>query len=366
MKKIGMVAAAIVAVGGLATAAHAGDEPGCSGGNQGNHTGQTIHKTTHQPKVCDGGGAGLLGSQIMSHTGAALADALAHSFNMGDDTAAPGATSVGAIIGSNTHVQPVADVPAAFSDPRWNSWIDGKYTYNDANAVALNQDGGLWNGLAGVDYKLTRTFTLGLMGSAESADMEGPVSSLKTSGAGLGPYVGYTLGDHIVLSASVLGTSIDTRQFDILTGTYHFGSTRLQATAGATGYWYLGGWRLTPGASLAWSKEWLRERDNLLPDHTVEVAMLTPSVQTGRSFALSDTLTVEPWAGAAWDWSFYNRVKYDGFPATNDPTYDLRLQAGLNFGIGSHAQLAITGEMGGLVNSAVRTYSGEANLAIQF
>lgn len=363
--RLGAAAAALGLIGSGALADEF-DGPDCTGSYR-NSDGQPY------TYLLDGCSRGRIDTQVMIHTETALATALARSFHIADEAQEPGdldessepdEAQLDAIVGQNMHAKPVADTPAATA--RWNSWIDGKYTYNDANKIAQNQDGDLWNGLAGIDYKLTSKFTVGLMGSGEYSDLKGPLSSLKTSGAGLGPYIGYTLGDHIVLSASLLGSGIDSHQTDILTGNYHFASTRLQATTGATGYWYAGGWRLSPGVSMSWSKEWLKENDHLLPDHTVEIAMLTPSFQTGRTFKLLDTTTVEPWAGAAWDWTFYSRVKYDGQPAIEEPTKDLRLQAGLNFSFGQHAQLALTGEMGGLVNTSVRTYAGEANLAFQF
>ncbi len=80
---------------------------------------------------------------------------------------------------------------------------------------------------------------------------------------------------------------------------------------------------------------------------------------------LSDTTTVEPWAGAALDWTFLNDVRTLGV-TTSDPSTDLRLQAGFNFNFGTSAQLAITGEAAGILDQELNTYSLEANLAVQF
>ena len=308
---------------------------------------------------------GRINQHTMAYTVEALNRALARSFDIETEAQKPDVAELDVIVGEGVHAKAVADAPASAAETRWNSWIDGKYTYNDANNIAFNQDGDMFNGLAGIDYKLTSKFTVGVMASAESTDLKGPVSGLNTSGVGIGPYIGYTLGSHIVLSSSLIGTTIDTKQNDVLNN-YRYSSDRLQFSAGANGYWYLGAWRVTPGLNFSWSKEWLREKSNLLPDHYVEVAMLTPSFQLGRTLKLSEMVAVEPWAGAALDWSFVNAVKYNGTPAMDEPTRDLRVQAGLNFTIGKQTQLSFTGELGGLINGFVRTYSGEANLAIQF
>jgi hypothetical protein len=123
--------------------------------------------------------------------------------------------------------------------------------------------------------------------------------------------------------------------------------------------------RVTLGLSLSWSKEWLDAEDGG-PDQTIETAMLTPSLQLGNTFRLSDTSTLEPWAGAAFDYVFVNDIDIEGFSDIKDSYTDFRIQAGFNFGIGSHAQLAIIGELGGLLQDELNTYAVEANLAIQF
>jgi outer membrane autotransporter protein len=108
------------------------------------------------------------------------------------------------------------------------------------------------------------------------------------------------------------------------------------------------------------------ETNNLSPDQTVEVGLLTPTLQVGNTLRLSDNATVEPWAGAALDWTFISQVDVEGVGDTNDPYVDLRLQGGLNFVFGTNMQLSLTGEIGGLIADTIDTYSGEANLAIQF
>ena len=81
---------------------------------------------------------------------------------------------------------------------------------------------------------------------------------------------------------------------------------------------------------------------------------------------LSDTSTVEPWAGAALDFVFVNETKTSGVGSVDDPYADLRLQAGFNFNFGTNAQLAIIGELGGLIQDSVDTYAGEISFAMQF
>ena len=89
-------------------------------------------------------------------------------------------------------------------------------------------------------------------------------------------------------------------------------------------------------------------------------------LQIGDTLRIDDKTTVEPWAGAALDYTFLNRTDTEGFASVDDPYADLRIQAGLNFNFGSNVQLALIGEAGGLLRDQTDSYSAEANLAFQF
>ena len=261
-------------------------------------------------------------------------------------------------------ISPVADAaPATAAPALWNVWGDGKYTWNDNGPASFDMDGPLWNGMFGLDYKVTSKFTLGVMASYESSDLEGMGADLKSDGWGIGPYVGVVLTDNLVFSANALASKIDSSQFDKL---FEFDSDRIQAAASLNGYWYQGTWRFNPGISLSWSKEWMEETAGFLADQTIETGLLSTAVQIGNTLHLSDQATVEPWAGAAFDYTFLNRTATDGFATVDDPYADIRLQAGLNFAFGSSTQLAVTGEYSGLLRDQSDSYSGEVNLAIQF
>ena len=304
--------------------------------------------------------------EIQIQTTDAVARAVANSFGIGPTGVEPAGLSTltpaefGQRLdrGSAIIVSPTADAVPAAATPKWNLWGDAKYTWNDYDIPFFDIDGGLWNGLAGIDYKITDRLTLGLLGSYERADLG---EGIESTGWGVGPYLGFVITDNIVFSASMLGTWLDGSQSPFI----DYDSERLQAAASLNGYWYFGMLRVTPGVSLSWSKEWL-DTEGGLPDQTIETAMLTPSLQLGNSFRLGAAATIEPWAGAAFDYVFVNDTEIDGFGGTEDSYSDLRLQAGFNFGLGNHAQLAITGELGGLLQDDLDTYAVEANLAIQF
>lgn len=258
----------------------------------------------------------------------------------------------------------VTEVPAV---SKWNIWIDGKYTHNDSTPEVFDLDGPLVNVLGGADYKLTDRITLGVMGSYEESSLDGSVGiippEIDSSGWGVGPYFGVVLTPTIVWSGSYLYSEVESDQNDF----FFFDSVRHQASTAVTGYFYKNTFRFSPSLSLAWALEEQEEVNGLAADQTIETLILTPSLQVGNTFSLGGSATVEPWLGAAFDAVLVNTI--DDAVLGNvidDPYEDIRLQAGLNFGLGANAQLAITGEIAGLLVDTSDSYSVEANLAIQF
>lgn len=260
-----------------------------------------------------------------------------------------------------------ADVAAAPVATKWNIWVDGKYTFNDSTPEVFDLDGPLVNVLAGADYRLTDSITLGVLASYEESHLESTLGALPpdidSSGWGIGPYFGFVLTPNIVWSGSYLYSEVDSDQNDF----FFFDSVRHQASTAVTGYFYKDTWRFSPSLSLAWAQEQQEEANGLTADQTIESLILTPSFQIGNTLRLSEGATMEPWLGAAFDAVLVNKIDDAVLGnVVDDPYEDLRLQAGLNFSFGSNAQLAISGEIAGLLVDTSDSYSVEANLAIQF
>ena len=224
-------------------------------------------------------------------------------------------------------------------------------------------DGSLVNGVVGADYKVSDRMVLGLMGTYETSDLEGLGITQDTDGWGGGAYMGLSLTDNLVLSATVLGTELDT---DVNIGGAEFDSTRIQATSALTGNFYSGTWRYSPSLTVAWSKEW-QDANGAFNAQTIETGIISPGLLIGNSVSIGGASTVEPWLGAQLDWVGINKVVDDATGTIlDDPYTDLRLQGGLNFAFGANAQLALTGEISGLLYDKSDTYTAGANFAFQF
>ncbi|HLA02412.1 MAG TPA: autotransporter outer membrane beta-barrel domain-containing protein [Aestuariivirga sp.] len=316
----------------------------------------------------------LLNHQSLVNTSNSIAGIIAGRFDLGPNQTEPaglelaGAKDIAERLsgGGAILIAPTADVVVAAASPMWNVWVDGKYNWLDDTSAFSNLDGSLINLIVGADYKFTDRLVLGVMGTYETSDLEGSgllPPTQETDGWGGGVYLGLSLTDNLVFSANVLGTELDT---DVNGGAADFDSTRVQASSALTGYFYSGTWRYSPSITVAWSKEW-QDATAALNAQTIETGMISPGLQFGNTISLGGATTVEPWLGAQFDWVGINKVVDDvAGTILDDPYTDLRLQTGLNFAFGANAQLALTGEISGLLYKDSDTYTAGANFAFQF
>jgi hypothetical protein len=268
-------------------------------------------------------------------------------------------------------VQPTADVPAEPATQRlWNAWIDGKYSWIEGSSDLDDSDGPLVNAIIGIDYRLSTSVVVGLLGTYETSRLTtGGILPIRqnTEGFGGGAYIGVTVTPNIVFSGLATYAAIDT-DLD-LANEGETDSDRVQLSGGFTGYWYFGTTRLSPSVTLAWSKEWQDAySDGFNPAQDFETGILTGGTVLGHTFALGGgTTSIEPWAGAFFDYTFLNETDTDGVGTDSvDEQADLRLQAGLTLNLAANMQLTLTGETAGLIVDETDSYAGEANFAIQF
>jgi hypothetical protein len=312
----------------------------------------------------------LLNRQSLINTSTSITNVIMDRFDMGPNQTEPAGlelTDPTDILqrlegNGNITIAPTADVVAPAASPMWNIWVDGKFSWLNDTAAFTNLDGSLINGVIGADYKVSDRMVLGLMGTYETSDLEGNGVTQDTDGWGGGAYMGLSLTDSLVLSATVLGTEFDTD----VNGTAEFDSTRIQATSALTGNFYSGTWRTSPSLTVAWSKEW-QDASGAFNAQTIETGIISPGLLIGNSISIGGASTVEPWLGAQLDWVGINKVVDDAVGTIlDDPYTDLRLQGGLNFAFGANAQLALTAEMSGLLYDDSDTYTAGANFAYQF
>lgn len=260
-------------------------------------------------------------------------------------------------------IVPTADLAAAAPvAPRWNVWLDGRTSRIDGGAELSDLDGPLTNLVLGADYKISDAVILGMMALREVSHQESMGTRVETDGWGAGVYGAWSINQTWMLSANGAWYDFDNEGNGIF-----YDNSRVQTAAALNGNYYSGTWRFTPSLSVAWSREKQKETSGGWPDQTFYTGALSPSLQIGNTVALSDRVTVEPWAGAQLDWNFLDKTREEGLGTVrSDPDTDLRLQAGLNFSFTGRAQLALIGEMSGLIMDDSDAWMGGAQFAVQF
>lgn len=266
---------------------------------------------------------------------------------------------------SEISIVPTADLPVAAVSPKWNVWLDDHYSWVNASAELSDLDGPLNNLTLGADYKLSDRVILGVMALREDSHQKAsgfPTSRVETGGWGGGAYFGWSVTDNWLVSANGAYYTLDSSSNGL-----SYDNARLQGAAALSGNYYSGTWRYSPSLTIAWSREKQNETSGVWADQTFYTGALSPAFQLGNTVALSDRVTLEPWAGVQFDWNFLDKTRTAGTGTVrSDPDTDLRLQAGLNFAFSGRAQLALTGEMSGLIMNDSNTYMGGAQFAFQF
>src|SRR5437868_2930747 len=146
------------------------------------------------------------------------------------------------LAGGDIAVEPTADVVVAQAVQRkWNSWIDGKYSWIEGKSDLDGSKGPLINAMAGIDYRVSDRVVLGLIGTYEESRLEtGGILPIKqkTQGFGGGAYTGITVTPNIVFSGIALYSAIDTEVDYSGFGAGDTDSDRAQLSGAFTGYWY--------------------------------------------------------------------------------------------------------------------------------
>lgn len=118
----------------------------------------------------------------------------------------------------------------------------------------------------------------------------------------VGPYVGIKLADNVFFDTRAAWgqSNNDITLWDPNAGdrSGSFDTTRWLATATLTGNEYIGNWRLSPQAGLAYGNEWYGAYTNSLgqevPGNDISISRLTVGGEIGYRFGMAGGTTIEP------------------------------------------------------------------------
>lgn len=286
--------------------------------------------------------------------------------------AAPLNYALGYASGSGTE----SEAAAALDNPPpmlWNVWGDAQASRTKRKDPVGGFDGPLSTVSLGLDYAFPGTGLFGLFGNVEKSDYDLIQSngSLKSDGRGLGAYAGVVIGNAVVADAMVVWKQFDN---DIANpvSTASYDSTRWQAAANLTGYWYFDALRFSPTVGINWS----RERQDGYTDSagfaygkiTQSTVAATGGVQVGYRVDTQGGASIEPWLGIGGDWEISRPTSDIAAVPPGDKLsrFDTRVSAGVNAQLTPSVTLSFSGEVGGLTRDNYSSVRGGGQLSVRF
>lgn len=275
--------------------------------------------------------------------------------------------------------EPQTDDPAALAiagetatlatnDPElnWNVWVDTSLLYADRSHPLISFDGPLVTVSLGADRAVGEATVIGVLINGEYSDFDTGFSpgNLTSRGFGVGVYAGSALTDHIVADAMLIWSAIDNDLLEFGTS-YNYDSSRIQAAANLTGYWYRGAWRLSPTLGIAYTYE---DQDGygITPSRDLTSGIAIAGFQVGHTTFLDDVRTVEPWVGVNAEWEFQSDGVSGFAGSPNLEPFDVRILGGLNAQLSQTTSASLKADVAGLARSGYTTATIGGQVAVRF
>lgn len=271
--------------------------------------------------------------------------------------------------GGSTHglnaigsVLPSAQDPA----PRLNVWTRGTFTHFDGDDFS----GDTWNGIAGVDYLVTDTVLIGVLGGYEAGDFTFQSTNGAFDGTGFsaGAYVGVQLADNLVADAFFTQSWLD---YDTASGTAT-GSTdaiRSLFSVNLIGHYEVAdGFLLEPNVRVFYAHE---RQDAYTMSNGSAVA--ANSIDSGRmSLGPRIRYVAEHPDGGHWSVHASIHGEYDLSSETQTsatlPDFDRLISARAALGLAATFRngwmISLDGDIGGLGSGSFTSYTGSGALRI--
>jgi hypothetical protein len=213
-------------------------------------------------------------------------------------------------------------ISAGNEPAKWGVWMSGGYSHINYNRSDNAFKGRVWTGAAGLDYRLTQNFFLGISGAWEDVSLDTTFNNGNFDGSGwtVAPYAAYIFNE--MFSVDVTGgysnLSYDMDRLDPgdstritgnTDGNRYFGQLNLNADKNID-KWRLGG-RI--GTLYAWEKKdaFTESNTNRVLDHEARLGRAMIGGRVGYLFAN----VFEPYADATYryDYSDGNSPDHDDF-----------------------------------------------------
>jgi outer membrane autotransporter protein len=256
---------------------------------------------------------------------------------------------------------------------RWRPWVDIRGTGWDTDDEQADIQGGQVNALAGLTYKVSPSFLVGVFGGYENFDYSSDPLDADIDGDGWtgGAYLGWLITKGLRFDAGLAGSAID---YDIAAGTANgsFDATRWLFTSGLTGTQQVGAFIVEPSAKvyILWENEdaYVDSLGTMQGERDFSTGRASGGLKLSYPVAFDGGIRVLPFAGAYADYYFSDdsATILTGFEDSIEDGWAARFTGGFGFTMASGVNATISGEVGGLGGGGAFNYSGRANLIVPF
>ncbi len=271
--------------------------------------------------------------------------------------------------GSPVHAVPVS---ADGSDPDWNVWLKGDWTFYDGDGSSF--DGHTGNLLAGADLRVGETVVIGVLagyGLADfDTDMAGTTGGFDADGYTVGPYAGVKLGESARLDVLAAYTYSD---YDNRSGGTRgtFSADRITLAARLKGRWDVDGYFVEPALGVFYAHE---DQDAYTDTagvrhsgRTVKAGRVSLGPRVGYVLRAENGDTITPWISVKGEYDFSNRANA---PSSGLPDFGDILSARISLGLDAHTakglSITVKGDVGGLGSGDYTSYGGSARVGMPF
>jgi outer membrane autotransporter protein len=253
--------------------------------------------------------------------------------------------------------------------PSVDVWLEVHYSeFEDEDSSGARSDGHFGVAYVGIDYLVTPTVLIGLLGQVDWGEEDSNLgSSIDGIGGMAGPYLSARLTPNLFFTTRAAYGISENEVSPIGTYTDDFSTDRWLASAELTGNWNFGNFRFTPTASVTYLQEdqhgYTDSLGTPIPSQTVSLGQLSFGPELAYRF-VGDRFNWEPHVSVNGLWDFDDDDGIvSGLVATDD---DLRarVKAGILAQAAGGASFRIVGTFDGIGGDGFDAFGGQAWLNI--
>lgn len=252
--------------------------------------------------------------------------------------------------------------------PRWNLWVNAGYTVVDGSSSS--PDGGILNGVVGLDYKVNEDWVLGALAGYEWTDFDFARTNGTLEGGGftLAAYSGLRISRNLTIDA-LLGHSWLNYDNDVAGDSGDFDATRWMLAGNITGHFLYGKYTIEPNlhGQIAWESQegYVTSGGTVVSKQSLTIGKVAFGPRVSRDHLMDNGTNAEFWGAIEGEYDFANNDS--GTTNLNmDGDISARLSAGVDFDFTNEVSLELDGNIGGLGAAGYTTYQGNVRVALPF